>query len=104
LKSATPSYSRVFVLCANNNPILAFSAGNHREAQELCKEPWLQEDLRVLASNGEPLIGPGSKLTVRPASTQEAAVYQQGFAAARTDDLALVYLVGIDGGSDTGSE
>jgi hypothetical protein len=96
LKNAS-SFSRTFVLCVNDRPVLAFSATGRQEAQELCRESWLREDLCALRSDGVPLCHAEATLTIRSATADEDAAYQQGNSAAQTNDLALVYLVGLDG-------
>src|SRR5258706_9530586 len=89
--------SRVFVLEVDKRPTLTFEAGNRREAQQICKEPWLHADLSSLRSNGVPLCGDGAKLSVRPASHEEAEVFLHGSATiAPSDDMMLVYLVELD--------
>jgi hypothetical protein len=88
---------RTFTLSVDGKPTLAFSAQSLREAQGLCKEAWLLDDLRSLRSREHPLCGASSKLTVRTASEDEQSTYEKGADAAQaTDDLMLVYLVEID--------
>lgn len=43
-------FSRVFTLEVDERPVLAFEAHVTREAQSLCKEAWLREDLASLKS------------------------------------------------------
>jgi hypothetical protein len=38
----------------DGRPILAFEAGGHRDAQQICKEAWLHDDLAELKSGGIP--------------------------------------------------
>jgi hypothetical protein len=92
-------FSRVFTLEADDRPILAFEARATREAQSLCKESWLRSDLALLKSGGAPLLKPTAKLSVRPATAEEATIFAQGADAAKSsDDMVLVYLVELDGG------
>ena len=44
------TFSRVFTLEVDGRPVLAFEAVRLRDAQELCKEAWLHDDLRSLRS------------------------------------------------------
>jgi hypothetical protein len=45
-------FSRVFTLEVDGRPILAFEAANSREAQTICNETWVRDDLSVLRSGG----------------------------------------------------
>lgn len=84
-------------LCVDDRPVLAFAASGRQEALELCKEPSCEKDLSTLRSEGVPLCDAGATLTVRPAAAKEDTAYQESNSAAQTGDLALVYLVGLDG-------
>jgi hypothetical protein len=89
---------RIFTIEIGDRPTLMFEAQNMREAQELCHEQWLKDDLAVAKSHGAPLWDGKAKLRARTALPDESAV----FAAAkntgqRTDGLMLVYLVELDG-------
>lgn len=91
------AYSRVFTLEVDDRPILTFEADRFREAQELCKEPWLRADLRALTSNGVPVMRTDAKLSVRPASAEEATIFSHAASAnERSDDMVLAYLVELD--------
>jgi hypothetical protein len=91
------AYSRVFTLEVDGRPILTFEAGRTREAQALCKEPWLHTDLRILTSNGVPLMNANAKLSVRPASVEETNIFGEAAAATQqTNDMVLTYLVELD--------
>jgi hypothetical protein len=92
----TPAQS-VFAMDIDGKPVIAFEARNLREAGELCREAWLQDDLALLTSNGIPLYAAGAKMKVRPASQEEAQAYRDAEAeAAECDDLLLAYLVELD--------
>jgi len=92
-------FSRVFALEVDGKPTLAFEARNIREAQELCKESWLYGDLTSLKSGGVPFYTAQSKLSVRPATAKEAAIFSQASDVAKpSDDMVLAYLVELDGG------
>jgi hypothetical protein len=56
-----------------------------------------EKDLSTLRSEGVPFCDAGATLTVRPAAAKEDTAYQESNSAAQTGDLALVYLVGLDG-------
>jgi hypothetical protein len=89
---------RVFALDVDGRPTLAFEARNQLEARELCKEAWLRDDLTSQKSNGVPLCGAKSKLSVRLAEAEEAVLFGQAAKAAAnpSDDLVLAYLVELD--------
>ena len=94
---ATAIFSRVFALEVDGKPTLAFEAQNTRQAQELCKESWLRDDLIILSSGGAPLCSHQSKFTVRPANADEAVVYKEAANVAKpSDDVVLAYLVELD--------
>jgi hypothetical protein len=98
IEMMTVIFSRVFVLEVDAKPTLAFEARNTREAQQLCKEPWLRGDLNSLKSTGVSLCDDGAKFSVRPATPEEAGVFRHGSAATKpSDDMMLVYLVELDG-------
>jgi len=48
-------FSRVFTLEVDGRPTLAFEAIRTREAQQICNESWLRDDLASLKSCGVPL-------------------------------------------------
>jgi len=92
------AFSRVFTLEVDGRPILAFEASGTREAQKLCQESWLHNDLSILTSGGVRLRTAKSKLSVRPASPDEATVF--ALVANRvnpSDGMVLAYLVELDG-------
>jgi hypothetical protein len=91
-------FSRVFTLEVDERPILAFEAGGNRKAQQICNESWLLDDLSLLRSGGVSLRTAQSKLSVRPATLEEAVAF--GLAAKNdnpSDDMPLVYLIDLDG-------
>src|ERR1700687_14436 len=86
--------SRGFALDVDAKPTLTFEARNTREAQQLCKEPWLRADLNSLKSNGVLLCDDTAKFSVRPATDEEAGIFRDGSAETKpSDDMTLVYLV-----------
>jgi hypothetical protein len=94
----TVIFSRVFALDVDAKPTLTFEARNTREAQQLCKEPWLRADLNSLKSNGVLLCDDTAKFSVRPATDEEAGIFRDGSAETKpSDDMMLVYLVELDG-------
>ncbi len=89
--------SRIFTIEIGDTPTLAFEAQNLREAQELCHEQWLKDDL-VEASGGVPLWDGKAKLRARMALPDESAVFAEAKNNGQTSDgLMLVYLVELDG-------
>jgi len=90
-------FSRVFTLEVDGRPTLAFGARRTREAQEICKESWLRDDLIALSSGGVPLCSDRSKFTVRLTTTDETVVYEEAATVAKSsDDLVLAYLIELD--------
>jgi hypothetical protein len=90
-------FSRVFTLDVDGRPTLSFEASRTGEAQEICKESWLRGDLILLRSDGAPVCTAQSKLSVRPATAEEAIVYEQAANVAKpSDDLVLAYLIELD--------
>ena len=90
-------FSRVFTLEADGRPILAFEASGTREAQQLCQESWLLNDLSILTSSGARLRTAKSKLSVRLASTDEATIFRLvADATIPSADMVLAYLVELD--------
>jgi hypothetical protein len=94
-------FSRVFTLEADGLPILAFEASGTREAQQLCQESWLLNDLSILTSGGVRVRTAKSKLTVRTASPDEATIFRLvANAEDPSDDMVIAYLVKLDGQED----
>ena len=91
-------FSRVFTLQVDGRPILAFEAANSQEAQTICKETWLREDLSVLKSGGVPLYTAQSKLSVRPATAEERVFFFGQIADGQepSDDMKIGYLIKRD--------
>ena len=92
------AFSRVFTLEVDGRPILAFEAGGHRDAQQICKEPWLHDDLTELKSGGVPFYTAQSKLSVRPATAQEETIFLNQAAKARkpSEDMVIGYFIEPD--------
>jgi len=90
------TFSRVFTLEVDGRPTLTFEAKGLKLAREICKELWLRDDLTSLRSNGVALATVRSKLSVRPATADEIAVFEQA-APEPSDDMVLAYLIELDG-------
>jgi hypothetical protein len=72
-----------------------------REAQELCHEQWLKDDLAETKSDGAPLWDGKAKLRARLAGTDESALFAEAKNIGQpSDGLILVYLVKVDGGEN----
>jgi hypothetical protein len=91
----------VFVLEIDGQPILAFKAATFRQARELGKEDWLQEDLKRMTIGHRPLWDGKSPIRVRRAEPAEEAYYVDAKAENAVGDLPLVYLVQRDHEADT---
>jgi hypothetical protein len=90
-------FSRVFTLEVDGRPTLAFEAARTKEAQQICKESWLRGDLALLRSSGAPLYTAQSKLSVRPATGDEANIFHQAVELAKPSaDMVLAYLIELD--------
>ncbi|MGY3147357.1 hypothetical protein ACVWYQ_004356 [Bradyrhizobium sp. USDA 3397] len=88
------SHPTVFVLEIHGQPILAFRAATSRQARELGKEDWLQEDLKRMMIGHRPLWDGKSPIGVRRAKPAEEAHYVDAKAENAAGDL--VYLVRRD--------
>jgi hypothetical protein len=91
--------SRIFTIEIGDTPTLMFEAQSMREAQELCHEQWLKDDLAEAKSDGAPLWDGTAKLRARIARPDESAVFTEAKNNGQSSDgLMLVYLVKLDGG------
>jgi hypothetical protein len=98
-KTETPPLP-VFVLEIEGQPILAFRAATFRQARELGKEDWLQEDLKRMTIGYRPLWDGKSPIRVRRAERAEEVYYVDAKAENAVGDLPLVYLVQRDDEAD----
>jgi hypothetical protein len=98
-KTETPPLP-VFVLEIEGQPILAFRAATFRQARELGKEDWLQEDLKRMTIGYRPLWDGKSPIRVRRAEPAEEVYYVDAKAENAVGDLPLVYLVQRDDEAD----
>ena len=93
---ATAASPAVFVLEIEGSAILAFKAATFRQANELGKEDWLQEDLKRMTAGHRPLWDGEAPIKVRRARPEEAARYAEAKVENAVGDLPLVYLVQRD--------
>jgi len=91
----------VFVLEIDGQPILAFRAATFRQARELGKEDWLQEDLKRMMIGHRPLWDGKAPISVRRAEPAEEVYYVDAKTEDAAGDLPLVYLVRRDDEMDT---
>jgi len=91
----------VFVLEIDGQPILAFRAATFRQARELGKEDWLQEDLKRMMIGYRPLWDGKSPIRVRRAGPAEEVYYVDAKTENAPGDLPLVYLIQRDDEMDT---
>jgi hypothetical protein len=90
---------RIFTIEIGGTPTLTFEAQNLREAQELCREQWLKDDLAEAKSNDVPLWDGKALLRARIALPDESAVFAEAKNNGQpSDGLMLVYLIELDGG------
>ena len=91
--------SRIFTIEIGDTPTLMFEAQSMREAQELCHEQWLKDDLAEAKSDGAPLWDGTAKLRARIARPDESAVFTEAKNNGQSSDgPVLVDLVKLDGG------
>ena len=89
---------RIFTIEIGDTPTLTFEAQNMREAQELCHEQWLKDDLAQAKSHDVPLWDGKAKLRARMALPDESALFTEAKTNSQpSDGLMLVYLVELDG-------
>lgn len=101
MKKSDNRSDRVFTIEIQGRPILSFAAISHSEAQSLCKEEWLRDDLSKCKSDGEALWDGGASITVRMATANEMSLYWQAAKAADdTEDMVLAYLVELDSANE----
>jgi hypothetical protein len=94
----TAVLSTVFTIEIGGTATLAFEARNLREAQELCREEWLKQDLSEFKTDGVSLWDGKTKLRARSARPDEIALFAEAKNSRRqSDGLVLVYLVEVDG-------
>lgn len=87
----------IYTIEIGEKPILSFMAANIREAQELCREQWLRDDLTEATSNGVSLWDGKSRMRARLATEKEALkVATLGERADPSDGLLIVYHVELD--------
>jgi hypothetical protein len=75
---------KIFTIEIGDTPTLTFQAQNLHEAQELCHEQWLKDDLAEAKSDGVPLWDGKAKLRARIALPDESALFcrsQQNWSA-----------------------
>jgi hypothetical protein len=89
---------RIFTIDIGDTPTPTFEVQNLREAQKLCHEQWLKDDLVEAKSGGVPLWDGKTKLRARMALPDESAVFAEAKKSLqKSDGLMMVYLVELDG-------
>ena len=69
---------KIFTIEIGDTPTLTFEVQNLREAQELCHEQWLMDDLAEAKSDGVPLWDGNAKLLrARIALSDESALFAE---------------------------
>jgi hypothetical protein len=90
----------IFTIEIGGTPTLTFEVQNLREANELCREQWLKDDLAEAKSDGVPLWDGKAMLRARIALPDESAVFSEAKNSGQASDgMMLVYLVELDGGA-----
>jgi len=90
------------VLEIDGQPILAFRAATFRQANELIREHWLQDDLKRMTTGYRPLWDGKAPIKVRRAHLAETAYFDEAKVEHAAGDLPLVYLVRRDDEVDAG--
>jgi hypothetical protein len=90
--------SRIFTIEVDGKPTVVFEVSSWSEAKALSREEWFRADLSLQMSAGAPLSISTSNYRARYALPDEITAFEQHRAAMdrKADDLALVYLVGLD--------
>ena len=89
---------KIFTIEIGDTPTLTFEVQNLREAQELCHEQWLKDDLAEAKSHGVPVWDGMAKLRARMALPDESALFTEAKNNGQpSDGLMLVYLIELDG-------
>jgi hypothetical protein len=92
--------SRICTIEIGDKPTLTFEVQNLREAQELCREQWLKDDLAEAKSDGVPLWDGKATLRARIALPDESALFAEAKNNGQpSDGMMLVYLIELDGGA-----
>lgn len=86
----------IFTLDIGGKPTLTFEAKHLRESSELCREPWLRDEVAQLRSYGVPLWDGRAALKTRYASEGERATFLEATGESRLDELIFVYLARLD--------
>jgi hypothetical protein len=91
---------KIFTVEIGSTPTLTFEVQNLSEANELCREQWLKDDLAEAKSHGVPLWDGKATLRARIALPDESAVFAEAKNNGQpSDGIMLVYLVELDGGA-----
>lgn len=89
---------QVFVLDIDRRPTLAFEADGLAAAQEIFGDADLLADLTALTSDGAPVCGPNSTLSLRLAVQEEIAAFRHAVERApASDQPTMTFLIKIDG-------
>jgi hypothetical protein len=89
---------QVFVLDIDRKPTLAFEANGLAAAREICRDADLWADLTALTSDGVPVCGPNSALSLRIAAPEEIAAFRHAVERApASDQPTMTFLIKIDG-------
>jgi hypothetical protein len=89
---------QVFVLDIDRRPTLAFEADGLAAAQEIFGDADLLADLTTLTSDGAPVCGPNSTLSLRLAVQEEIAAFRHAVERApASDQPTMTFLIKIDG-------
>lgn len=89
---------QVFVLDIDRKPTLAFEADGLAAAQEICRDADLQADLTAFTSDGAPVCGPNSALSLRAAAQEEIAAFRHAVERApASHQPTMTFLIKIDG-------
>jgi hypothetical protein len=89
---------QVFVLDIDRRPTLAFEADGLAAAREICGDADLLADLTTFTSDGAPVCGPNSTLSLRSAVQEEIAAFRHAVERApASDQPTMTFLIKVDG-------
>jgi hypothetical protein len=91
---------RAFVLEVGGRAVLAFPAGNARQATYFCAQDWFTAELRAYRSGGQPIWDGTRELTIRCADASEAAkldiALETELVRGEYDGFVFAFLVAVD--------
>jgi hypothetical protein len=92
--------AKEFVLESSGRAVLAFLAGDLKQARDFCSQDWFMDELASYRSCGQPIWDGATGLWIRCANPSEAAEVQIALATERCrkeyDGYVFAFLVPVD--------